>query len=285
MGSFAAKITSFFSAAVLFFAYLFGTAALPGATNGRQATACTRLAGVNALYAGQGMCFDGESYYSSGSITALNITALAKWDKELHRVKRNPRAVPEEFYRQYGSNHIGGIDCANGYIYAPVEGKTDNGYEHNFVLLYDCETLEYTGIYYELTNERLTDGIPWCAVDSANGYFYTSKYNGAEEILVYNLYDMEFTGAVALSQPLDRLQGGAVYDGSLYLSADAGGSVRESVYRVDLSTGKVSVDFERVMLSPDNEAEDIFIYPFEDGSLIHLVDYDKLLGVNITDFI
>ena len=32
------------------------------------------------------------------------------------------------------------------------------------------------------------------------------------------------------------------------------------------------------------KGEDIFIYPFADGSLIHLVDYDKLLGVNVTNF-
>ena len=47
----------------------------------------------------------------------------------------------------YGSNHIGGIDCANGYIYAPVEGKVDGKHLYNFILLYDCKMLKYTGIY------------------------------------------------------------------------------------------------------------------------------------------
>ena len=284
MTAFISKITSLFSAITLFFTYIFGAAALPEATNGRQAVSDTHLAAADALYAGQGMCFDGECFYSSGSVTALNSTVLAKWNKDLRRVKSNPHAVPREFYKQYGSNHIGGIDCANGYIYAPVEGRTENGYEHNFVLLYDCETLEYTGIYYELTCERLTDGIPWCAADTENGRFYTSKYNGAEEILVYDLDTMEYRGSLALSEPLSKLQGGAVYDGCIYLSSDTGDSVNEKVYRVDLATGEVCVDFERVMRSPDNEAEDIFIYPFDDGSLIHLVDYDKLLGINITNF-
>lgn len=30
-----------------------------------------------------------------------------------------------------------GIDCANGYIYAPVEGKVGGKHLYNFILLYD----------------------------------------------------------------------------------------------------------------------------------------------------
>lgn len=73
--------------------------------------------------------------------------------------------MPKEFTEKYGSNHIGGIDCANGYIYAPVEGKVDGKHLYNFILLYDCKTLKYTGIYYDMSSEYLTDGIPWCAID------------------------------------------------------------------------------------------------------------------------
>ena len=283
MTAFFAKITAFFASVTLFFTYLFGMSA-PAATQGHEVTGQDRLLVADALCAAQGMCYDGEYYYSSGSVAALNMTSLAKWDENFHRVKSNHIAVPREFTKAYGSNHIGGIDAAGGCIYAPVEGKTDNGYEHNFVLLYDKETLEYTGIYYELTCDKLTDGIPWCAADEENGYFYTSKYNGAEEILRYDLKTMEFLGTVPLSETLNKLQGGAVYDGVLYLSADVSNSVTETVYAVELATGNVSVAFERTMCSPDNEAEDIFVYPFPDGSLFHVVDYDKLLGVNVTHY-
>ena len=283
MNAFFGKISAFFLSVSLFFTYLFGLAA-PSADSGIEVTGQNRLLLADALCAAQGMCFDGEYYYSSGSVSALNMTSLAKWDKSFRCIKKNTVAVPREFTKTYGSNHIGGIDLTDSYIYAPVEGKTDNGYEHNFVLLYDKETLEYTGIYYELTCDKLTDGIPWCAADEENGYFYTSKYNGAEEILRYDLKTMEFLGTVPLSQTLNKLQGGDVYGGVLYLSADVSDSVTETVYAVELATGNVRVAFERTMCSPDNEAEDIFVYPFPDGSLFHVVDYDKLLGVNVTHY-
>ena len=283
MRSFFAKIASFFAALTMLAAYLLGTAA-PTAGNGYEVTGQDRLLVADALRAAQGMCFDGEYYYTSGSVSALNMTSLAKWDKDLKRVRTASAAVPREFTKTYGSNHIGGIDTANGRIYAPVEGKTDKGYEHNFVLLYDCETLQYTGTFYELTCDRLTDGIPWCAVDEENGLFYTSQYNGADEILQYDLDTMEFIGALPLSETLNKLQGGAVYDGTLYLSADVSNSVTEVVYAVDLLTGTVRTELTRNMCSPDNEAEDIFVYPFADGSLIHVIDYDKLLGVNVTHY-
>lgn len=94
--------------------------------------------------------------------------------------------VLKEFYEKYGSNHIAGIDCANGYIYAPVEGEIDDkGYLYNFILLYDCETLEYTGTYYDMTSKYLTDG-------SVRVEFTRSlpNYNNeAEDICVYSLPD------------------------------------------------------------------------------------------------
>ena len=50
-------------------------------------------------------------------------------------------------------------------------------------VLYDCKTLKYTGIYYDMSSEYLTDGIPWCAIDRENGYLYTSQFHNVGEIL------------------------------------------------------------------------------------------------------
>lgn len=240
-----------------------------------------KLALTSAMYAGQGIATDGEYYYTSGSITAVNMTALAKWDLNFNRVESVLGAVPDEFRKSYGSNHIGGIDCAGGYIYAPVEA---DGYERNFVLLYDCETLDYTGIFYEIKNEDLTDGIAWCAVDAENGYFYTSRFNDVTKILRFKLSDMSFDGEIVLSEKIYRVQGGAVCDGVLYTSYDVRDSVDEKVMAVDLATGEVSVAFERYLCNYDNEAEDILIYPMPDGSLFHLLDYDKLVSMNIRHY-
>ena len=37
-------------------------------------------------------------------------------------------------------------------------------------------------------------------------------------------------------------------------------------------------------LADDNEAEDICVYPSEDGALFHIVDYDKLINTNINHY-
>lgn len=140
----------------------------------------------------------------------MNFTGLSKFDNEMNCLKVRTNAMPKEFIGKYGSNHIGGIDCANGYIYAPVEGKVDGKHLYNFILLYDCKTLKYTGIYYDMSSEYLTDGIPWCAIDRKNGYLYTSQFHNVGEILQYDLETMTFLRAIPLEEKLDRIQGGSV---------------------------------------------------------------------------
>lgn len=278
------KITSFFTTVALIFSYLFGFGTST-VSEGYELVKHEKLNAVNSMFSGQGLCCDGEYFYTSGTLTFINLTGLAKFDKNMKCIDRRANAVPKEFYEKYGSNHIGGIDCANGYIYAPVEGDIDGeGYLYNFILLYDCETLEYTGIYYDLTSDRLTDGIPWCAVDGENGYLYTSKFDGVTEILQYDLETMEFIKAIPIDEELNRLQGGSVYEGILYLSYDVADSTTEQVLAVDLADGSVEVEFTRSLPNYDNEAEDICVYPLEDGALFHIVDYDKLINTNINHY-
>lgn len=275
--TFISKIGYFFTSVVLIITYLLGLGSV-GCSDNYEIVGHDKVIMLEALCCGQGMCTDGEYLYSSSAITALNFTVIAKWDMNMNLIDKNVLAVPEGLTRTYGSNHIGGIDCYDGIIYAPVE---DDDYKHNFIVLFDCNTLNYTGKYYNMTSERLTDGIPWCAVDGDKGYLYTSKYSDVTEILQYNLSDMSFVRAIDLDKRIDRIQGGSVYNGKLYLSTDVAHSTNEEVFTVDINTGNVNLELTRNLTNYDNEAEDIFVYPFEDGSLIHVIDYDKLLGVNI----
>lgn len=277
MSGFMSKVTAFFAELSLIIVYLFGFGTV-GVSDGYEITGHKKLILANALYIGQGICTDGDYYYSSGSLAAINVTALAKWDKKMHRVKSNFIAVPKNFTKDYKSNHIGGIDCYDGKIYCPVEG---DGYERNFILVYDCDTLKYTGEFYEMTCDRLNDGIPWCAVDGDNGYLYTSRYSDVTEILQYRLSDMKFIKAIKLDKTVTRIQGGSVYKGKLYLSTDVSNSTVENVFAVTLSNGHTALEMTRTMSNYDNEAEDICVFPFDDGSLIHIIDYDKLVGTNI----
>lgn len=274
------KIISFFTTLTLIFQYIFGLSTISCSDN-VTLTAENQIIGIEALSCAQGLCTDGEYYYTSGAVTAIGLTGLTKYDLNFKKVKTVSNPIPKEFRDKYDSNHIGGIDYYNGKIYCAVE---DDGYETPLVLLYDCETLEYTGEYYEFDASVLTDGIPWCAIDRENGYLYTSKFKGVKEILRFNLNDMSDAGSIILSEEINRIQGGSVYDGTLYLSYDVSNSTDEQIFAVDIQTGEVTVAFERYLDNYDNEAEDICVYPMPDGTLFHTQDYDKLIAVNFRHY-
>ncbi len=235
-----------------------------------------------ALLMSQGITTDGEYYYTSGAIAALSLTGLGKWTvDEFERVSYTHSALPEEIMEKYGSDHIGGISYYDGKIYAAVEDGED---AYPLILIYDAETLEYTGVYYEISTDYLKTGIPYCAVDAENGYLYTSEFRDIDSILAFNLDDMTFSHEIKLSERITRIQGGEVYDGKLYLSYDVEGTAAEQVLTVDIKTGKVEMLFERIVSSRDHEAEGLTVYPMADGSLIHISDYDKLVSVNIRHY-
>lgn len=235
-----------------------------------------------ALLMSQGITTDGEYFYTAGSIAALDLVGMAKWTADgFEKVISTHDAIPKEIKEKYNSDHIGGISYYDGKIYAATEDASDT---YNLILIYDAETLEFTGEYYDLGTEYLDDGIPYCAVDGKNGYLYTSQFHETDCILAYNLDDMTFSHKIMLSEPIDRIQGAEYYNGFLYMSYDVEGSATEKVQIVDVKTGKVETLFERTVSGRDHEAEDLTIYPMEDGSYIHIADYDKLVSVTIRHY-
>lgn len=234
-----------------------------------------------AMYAGQGITTDGEYFYTSGSLTALGVAGLAKWDIEtLEQLQVNPKAIPEECREKYESDHIGGISYYDGKIYASVENEPE---DYSLIITYDAATLQPMDMY-EMPNEYLPDGIPWCAVDADNGYLYCSPFSDVNYIVACDLETMEFSHLIELSEEITRIQGGEVYEGVLYLSHDDE-SNDDRVLMVDISTGKVSELCTRSLPGlAGNEAEGLTIYPMEDGSLIHILDYDKTVGVYVRHY-
>ena len=95
---------------------------------------------------------------------------------------------------------------------------------------------------------------------------------------------MEFSHIIELSETIYRIQGGEVYDGVLYLSNDdKTGS--DKILTVDIATGKVDTLCKRTLPSlAGNEAEGLTIYPMEDGTFIHVLDYDKTIGVYVRHY-
>ena len=234
-----------------------------------------------AMYAGQGITTDGEYYYTSGSLTAFGVAGLAKWDAEtFEQVAVNTKAIPEKYVNAHDSDHIGGISYYDGKIYAAVENEAE---DFSLVITYDTETLQPVDSY-KMPNEYLPDGIPWCAVDADNGYLYCSPFSDVDYIVACDLETMEFSHIIELSETVYRIQGGEVYEGVLYLSNDDE-SNSDKILTVDISTGEVKRLCTRTLPSvAGNEAEGLTVYPMEDGSFIHVLDYDKTVGVYVRHY-
>ncbi len=234
-----------------------------------------------ALLMGQGIATDGEYYYTSGAITALNFTALAKFtfdDMEFVKSRINP--LPEKCSDR-GDNHIGGISVYNGKIYASVEDGSD--YNYPCIVVFDCETLKPTGEIYDLPNDIYDDGVPWCAVDGETGYLYASKWNDIEKIYVYDVNNsMKFMKEIDLNgiEKISRVQGGEFYNGKLYLSCDSRDNGNfKNILSVDIQSGKTDISFIRNVGSDNVEAEGLTFYPDKNGAVMHVLDYNKAIGV------
>ena len=233
-----------------------------------------------ALAMGQGITTDGEYYYTSGAATGLHLTALAKYDlSTLKQVQRRWNPLPEVCVSR-GNNHIGGISCCNGKLYASVEG---GGECEACIVVYNCADLSWTGEVYDLPNEDFPDGIPWLAVDGETGLLYASKWSHAETLYVFDVNDgMRLVREIGLTGlgELDRIQGGEFYNGKLYLSNDyKEGAGIKRILTVDTSNGEVSVLAERDVGTENCEAEGLTVYPAADGSFLHVLDYNKAVGI------
>ncbi len=234
-----------------------------------------------ALLMGQGIATDGEYYYTSGAITALNLTALAKFTfDDMEMVDSNVNPLPD-VCEDRGNNHIGGISVYNGKIYASVEDGDD--YLYPCIVVFDCETLEPTGEVYDLPREIFDDGVPWCAVDDETGYLYASKWTDIEKIYVYDTNKaMSFVKEIDLCgmEKIHRIQGGEFWNGTLYLSNDIeDNGTFKNILSVDVTSGETEIAFIRDVGGDNVEAEGVTFYSAEDGSVMHVLDYNKVIGI------
>lgn len=203
----------------------------------------------------QGVTNDGEHFYFSGN---KNLGKADMETGEISLINTNP--IPEEL-KDKGCNHIGGLSYYNGYIYAAVEDGPD--YLNSFIVLYDAQTLEFTGTYYELPHELHIEGVPWCAVDVERNYLYTAEWSNATVLNVFSLDDMSLVKTVPLSEPIDRIQGAEIFGGKLYMSCDELNDMKR-VFTLDVETGEVEVCFTR-NIGEVFEAEDLTVYADENG--------------------
>lgn len=238
-----------------------------------------------ALLMGQGITTDGEYFYTSGSLSGINLTALAKFtveDMVMTDSVINP--LPKKCSDR-GNNHIGGISYYDGKIYAPVEGGDEC---YACIVVFDCETLKATGEIYDLPNEIYADGVPWCAVDRETGYLYASKWTDIETIYVYDTADeMKLVREIDLKgmEKIHRIQGGEFYNGTLYLSEDIenNGTIK-NILAVNPETGMVTLAAERDVGGDNIEAEGLTFLPYDNGAVMHVLDYNKIIGITVRHY-
>lgn len=229
---------------------------------------------TDALTRAQGMTTDGEYYYFSSNFFLIKTTLSGEV------VLRNLMAIPADLLLK-GLNHIGGCSYFDGRIYAAVEDGSD--YLTPYIVIYDAETLEYTGERYLLPQELHVDGVPWCAVDAEKGVLYTGEWNHAVKLNVFDLYTMELIKEIPLIDEysniaeIHRVQGCEVHGGKLYCSSDT--HEDQPVLSVDLETGVVREEFKRNL--GDAEAEGLTVL-IEDGEFyIITMDIGRINGVPI----
>lgn len=171
-------------------------------------------------------------------------------------------AIPDE-WKARGFDHLGDIDIVDGVLYAPLEQpEYDNGAQA--MLAYDATTLQYrSGVDVAQHHNSFV------TVDGDTGIAYSMDYFGGEALLRYDTRDnWRALDPLPMSTFVDRVQGGDVYDGAVWLSTD---DDTDGVYRVDLADG--SVQSLGSIGRADGEGEGIDATPLPRGEL-HVLSAD-----------
>ena len=91
---------------------------------------------------------------------------------------------------------------------------------------------------------------------------------------------MKLVKEIPLSETIHRIQGGEFYNGTLYLSNDIKDNGNyKNILGVNVDNGKISVAAIRDVGGDNVEAEGLTFYPAKDGSVMHVLDYNKVMGI------
>lgn len=230
----------------------------------------TMVLGADSWEHSQDITTDGESYYFTCKY------GIIKTELDCKTVTvRNADAIPDSFKTEFGSAHIGGISFYNGKLYCAVEDS--KVWQHPLIVVYDAQTLEYTGEYYHLDAEKHTKGLPWISVNPETGIIYCAARDNSTEIMCYDTATRSYLEPIALvnSEPdfnIHKIQGGEVNGGVLYLATN---DSTQAVFTVDLASGQADKLFDRNLFS-GSEGEGLTILETQDGAFIHAMDMSPI---------
>lgn len=172
----------------------------------------------------------GLSRSGDGWIFTTNKTIYRTGD-DFAQTDAHHDAIPPELAAE-GYDHLGDPDVVDGVIWIPVERPAKDE-ARQVTARYDEETLEVID-WVEVAQHHNA----FVTVDD-EGVVYSADEFGDDTIVRYRVVDgeVEQLDPLPLSRFVDRIQGGDVAGGALWLSTD---DERNGVYRVDLETGEVT---------------------------------------------
>lgn len=139
----------------------------------------------------------------------------------------NYHAIPEELIHA-SYNHIGDIDVYDGIIYGGIEAKNGNA------ALAKWHSSNLTLISYTITEQK---GLPWVAVDPSSELLYSALWNDCCQLQIYDMHSFKHVSSLTIPTGMpNEVQGGAFYNGLLYLSSNT----NVSVWSIDIQTSEKS---------------------------------------------
>jgi hypothetical protein len=171
----------------------------------------------------------GVARVDGGWIFSLN-NALFRTDDALVETATLTPAIPTDLAAR-GFNHVGDIDVVDDVVYAPLE-QPDYSQGTQVMAVYDARTLAFRD-----SVDVAQDHNSFVTVDPDTGVAYSMDRFGGRALLRYDTRrDWRPLRPLGLSDHVDRVQGGDVVRGAVWLSTD---DHTDGVYRVDLRTGQV----------------------------------------------
>ena len=173
----------------------------------------------------QGIARSGDQWIFTNAVTLYRTSnAFVKEDSV-------EGAIPKVLADQ-GYDHLGDPDVAGGKIWIPVE-RDDKSKAVQVTARYDERSLTYLDSFVVAQHHNAfvsvdTHGVAYSADQFTDDTLVRYSVSGGK---VHQLKPLK------MSQTVDRIQGGDVADGAIWLSTD---DDHNGVYRVDLVTGEVT---------------------------------------------
>jgi hypothetical protein len=155
---------------------------------------------------------------------------LARVDDKFQDIERVNDAIPPDWAAR-GFNHIGDVDVTGKYVYAPCE-QPEYERGEQAIARYDAKTLAFVDAVTVSQHEA-----SFVTVDPKTMIAHSMDRFGGDALLRYDVRKgWKQLKPLRMSQFVDRVQGGDVAAGALWLSTDDN---TNGLYRVALPSGRV----------------------------------------------